>query len=378
MIRKVSSMRSLTPNRAPSHHRSAGFTLVELLVVIAIIGILIGLLLPAVQAARESARRMQCKNNLKQISLGFLNCESALGFYPSGGWGYNWMADPTRGSGRRQPGSWAFNVLPYVEQTTMWSEGQSTGGDDKKRALIRLCMTPVPMFHCPTRRDALLYPHSPEDPIGYIYTNEFPTPIPSCTGSQDPLTSLCMPNTAPKSDYAANGGDVMYVVAGPTDLRTGDFINWAVGSTKDATTLANGVCTLHSEVRVAEITDGTANTFLIGEKFVRVINYENGKKSGDDQCVYAGYGRDTTRVTGAKVTTAAGTTVVGVPPQNDGYVFKDSSELSASDSWFGSAHPNGINMAMADGSVQSISFSIDPEVFRRLGNRCDGLPAMPN
>ena len=98
---------------ARQHNR--GFTLVELLVVIAIIGILIALLLPAIQAAREAARRMQCSNNLKQIGQACLSHVDSLKFFPTGGWGWGWAGEASRGFGPGQPGGWAYNILPYME-----------------------------------------------------------------------------------------------------------------------------------------------------------------------------------------------------------------------------------------------------------------------
>ena len=135
-----------------------GFTLVELFVVITIIGILIALLLPAVQAAREAARRAQCSNNLKQISLGCLNHESAYGFFPTNGWGPLWVGDPNRGAGYSQPGGFVFCVLPYVEQAAVYQLGMGiTSNAALVAANTQRLPTPVATFNCPSRRAAKAY-----------------------------------------------------------------------------------------------------------------------------------------------------------------------------------------------------------------------------
>src|SRR4029077_15365078 len=115
---------------------SRAFTLIELLVVIAIIGVLVALLLPAVQSAREAARRTHCQNNLKQIGVAFLNFEGAQKAFPSGGWGYHWTGDPDMGFGEKQPGGWAFSILPYLEDSTVFQVGKGLLQNQKQAALV--------------------------------------------------------------------------------------------------------------------------------------------------------------------------------------------------------------------------------------------------
>src|SRR5438876_4223731 len=126
------------------------FTLIELLVVIAIIAILIALLVPAVQKVREAAARTQCINNLKQIGLAVHNNHDTFKKLPSGGWGWNWVGVPSRGTGPEQPGGWLYNVLPYIDQGALRNLGVGKTGAAFTNDMLSMLATPVTVFNCPT------------------------------------------------------------------------------------------------------------------------------------------------------------------------------------------------------------------------------------
>ncbi|MDO5114216.1 MAG: DUF1559 domain-containing protein, partial [Planctomycetia bacterium] len=163
-----------------------GFTLVELLVVIAIIGMLVGLLLPAVQQAREAARRMQCNNNLRQMGLAALNLESSHKHYPPGGWKWSFTGDPDAGFGEGQMGGWSYSLLPFLEQNTLYQLGADgdpgTETTTQKNGAKQRAESPIPIFYCPSRRTCKTYK----------------------AGTS--VNSASTPN-AGKTDYAANSGN---------------------------------------------------------------------------------------------------------------------------------------------------------------------------
>lgn len=301
-----------------------GFTLVELLVVIAIIGILIALLLPAVQAARETARRVQCQNQLKQLALACLNHDDAHKHLPTGGWGYRWIGDPDRGYKQRQPGGWAFNILSFLEQQTVRQIGGGSMAKTGSRAI--LVKTPLTGFVCPSRRNVVLYPTS------YTYFN--------CAAVQ---------NVA-RTDYAINGGDFECSGGeGPPTLSFGDSRTWIWPPCGKST----GVSFLRSLVKIKTITDGLAHTSLVAEKYLTPDNYANGQDSCDDQTLLLGYDCDITRFTGQ------------LPSQ-------DTPGYGANSLQFGSAHAGAYYNAFCDGSVHAISYEIDATVHKLLGSRADG------
>jgi prepilin-type N-terminal cleavage/methylation domain-containing protein/prepilin-type processing-associated H-X9-DG protein len=140
-----------SPRTSAAPPDAAGFTLVELLVVVAIIATLIGLLLPAVQAARESARGLTCKNQLKQVGLAFQTHHAALNAFPTGG--NEWWTPPNflggkPATGAMQDAGWAFQLLPYLEATSAWAPA---GTDDMSRMLAAIAARHG-FYFCPTRR----------------------------------------------------------------------------------------------------------------------------------------------------------------------------------------------------------------------------------
>jgi prepilin-type N-terminal cleavage/methylation domain-containing protein/prepilin-type processing-associated H-X9-DG protein len=373
------SRRNTTVGRAGSARW--GFTLVELLVVIAIIGILVALLLPAIQAAREAARRTQCKNQVKQMGLACLLHVDTHGFFPSGGWGTLYVADPSRGYGKDQPGSFYYSVFSYLENNALRDLGRGTtvGTAEWRDAITKLVATPIDVFNCPSRRPARLYPSTwgalaPE--LNFLYANA---------------------KQVAKGDYAANAGDS---AMNATENAFGFFLDAPKSYADAASPLAfknrfadttaeflngarnpaymTGVICFHSVVKPAQITDGTSKTYLIGEKFLSPIGYDdnsalpNHASAGDNKSLYAGYEEDNERIAyneEAGQSTSPNKPEFFQPGQdtNDGDAVEWQNIVA-----FGSAHPGGLNMSFCDGSVQTLSYDIDPLVHRWMANRFDG------
>ena len=325
--------------------RNRGFTLIELLVVIAIIAVLIALLLPAVQSAREAARRMQCGNHLKQMGLAALNHENAQTYLPTDGWGWYWIGDPDRGTDWRQPGGWVYNVLPYLEQQALHDLQSGKTGAARTAAAAQMIATPLETFNCPSRRKCKLYTIGAWD-----------------ARQQKPQFSDVTPQGA-RSDYAANGGTTPDLDAswGGAPLQyygcnTIAEAESAAGQTAFAkiTTLATGVIYPGSMTKMADIRDGTSNTYLFGEKYVNPDCYENAQNGGDNESMYIGDNADICRWAASNY-----------PPMRDRIGLNI-------DEPFGSAHPSGCLMVYCDGSVHTVSYSVDTTVHTLLANKADG------
>lgn len=296
---------------------SGGFTLLELLVVIAIIGILVGLLMPGVQAAREAARLTQCRNHLRQIALASQNYESVFRRLP----GYGGELSPYFVQYRMphlavpsdRGANWISQALNFMEQSDLADPLGQVGAArvlTPSSSVASTVASSVATFHCPSRRDAKPYPLI--EPYRARY---------GISGG--------------RTDYALCGGDAE--VREEIDEKMIELQN-------------DGVWRLGGTTRLRRIFDGLSHTYLAGEKAMDSLKYETGDCFGD-RSPLAGY--TDTRITPHSYVRYAARTPRRDSPNNC---------LACHD--FGSAHVAGFNMAMVDGSVRLVDYSIALEIHR--------------
>jgi len=320
--------------------RQAAFTLVELLVVVAIIALLVAMLLPAIQAARESARRTQCGNNLKQIATAAEAHKTLIGHFPTGGWDGTLRPGQGNGSDWRQPRGWCFTIQPFADGKSIYD---SAGSDTS---------SPVSMFACPTRRGSSVAP------AGMVMTDyagnrgawaDGPSSLTNTTGNRSTTfvaTSSSFPPEVPISDPAWQA--VKAVVDDlAKKLNTSQPVLAGTGSVPTGGVIFAGSATPPSAIR-----DGSSNTYLCAEKYVPRPAYASGP-TGYSLCAYVGDSPDTLRA-GHR------------PPESDTTEFAAGMEGA-----FGGPHMVGFLAAMCDGSVRTLDFNIDAAVHFLLACRAD-------
>jgi prepilin-type N-terminal cleavage/methylation domain-containing protein len=340
-------------NRQPStQSRRSGFTLIELLVVIAIIAILIALLVPAVQKVREAAARTQCINHLKQIGLAIHGYHDTTKTLPPDRIVNDWA-------------TWAVIILPHIEQDAAFRRWnlqrryaeQVTGANDPRPVN-------VPVYYCPSRRG----------PTGLSNSYTFTTGdgATTLTGSPGGLGDYATVAGTANNDGAMRISMPYGIVNGANVSGTGPFNNSGAGAL---------VTRFTGKVNLVSIKDGTSNTLLVGEKYIRP-NSQFGKN--EDRSVFdSNVQNNFRRFLGRDATNYSPMTYVATDPPNPiigdwrlqaNPVDPVSGLNIALNQCFGSWHSGVCNFVLADGTVRSLSNNMSIDTLTLLGLPNDGQP----
>ncbi len=331
-------------HRGPRLTKTRAFTLVELLVVIAIIGVLVALLLPAVQTAREAARRMQCANNLKQYGLGIQNYHDTYQVYPINATGPNGSAIPRL--------TWQVRVLPYMEQSAVFNAIHFN--IDQRRlpvagGVILWAISP-PYTHCPS--DGMLPKVLLSGTAARAQCN-----YGGSLGSLNvdgTTAGRCQPFKAFEQQMA--GGNPRFGEMNPINK-----------------TRVSGIFAFSAVVlRIADVSDGTSNTLLVGEVLPGCqVNYQGDPQAGtwinSWGNLYSIGGGVSTITPINEMTPCLQSTKIADPNCNPASL--DSMQYAYG---FKSKHPSGAQFTLADGSVRFISQNINHSMFQYLGSREGG------
>jgi prepilin-type N-terminal cleavage/methylation domain-containing protein len=326
------------------------FTLVELLVVIAIIGILVGLLLPAVQAAREAARRMQCSNNLKQIGLAILNYESATQRLPIGA-GCGTPASPTFGM------SWWYGLLPYIEAGNMYDKLRSDGahpgtianttaswiGGSVNAPVVNGRL--IPFMICPSSPlEALRTPQAPAQPASI-----------TCPQYVGIMGAASDPASVTVDRYVASAQEWTHATANTISNMSGALILWR-GS------------------KLGEFSDGLSNTFVVCEQSNFGVNATGGKVTiNNHQGFLCGINRVSIAAFGGE--RVFNLTTVRYPINTVNVALDGIRNNNGGNNGIFSPHTGGAQIVRGDGSVSFLAQSMDLRTLKVSCDKGDGRVA---